>query len=106
MSNVMWSSHCYCFVMFQDKYLSPQLDMVSTDPGKFLAWLVLLSVLLTFILGHIIYLVLFLLIYITWAYNEHLQENNNNTKEGEEKEWLLDNFFCFLKQLDNGIKNW
>ena len=48
----------------QDKFLGPQLETVSTDPGKFLAWLVLVSSLVTFILGHIIYLAFFLLIYI------------------------------------------
>ena len=88
---------------FQDKFLTPQLEIVSNDPGKFLAWLVLLSCLLTFILGHIIYLVLFLLIYITWAYSEHLQDKVVD-KEEDQNEWLLDKFFCFLQQLDNGRK--
>jgi len=85
---------------FHDKFLTPQLEIVSNDPGKFLAWLVLLSCLLTFILGHIIYLVLFLLIYITWAYSEHLQDKVVD-KEEDQNEWLLDKFFCFLQQLDN-----
>jgi len=85
---------------FHDKFLTPQLDIVSNDPGKFLAWLVLLSCLLTFILGHLIYLVLFLLIYITWAYSEHIQDKVVD-KEEDQNEWLLDKFFCFLQQLDN-----
>merc|ERR1719423_512103 len=53
-----------------------------------------------FILGHIIYLVLFLLIYITWAYSEHLQDKVVD-KEEDQNEWLLDKFFCFLQQLDS-----
>jgi len=87
---------------FHEKFLTPQLEIVSTDPGKFLAWLVLLSSVLTFILGHVVYLAMFLLIYITWAYSEHIQENDASDKDGDENEWLLDKFFCFLQQLDNG----
>ena len=75
---------------------------MSTDPGKFLAWLVLLSSVLTFILGHVVYLAMFLLIYITWTYSEHIQENDASDKEADDNEWLLDKFFCFLQQLDNG----
>jgi len=86
---------------FHEKFLTPQLEIVSTDPGKFLAWLVLLSSLLTFILGHVVYLAMFLLIYITWTYSEHIQENDASDKEADENEWLLDKFFCFLQQLDN-----
>jgi len=86
---------------FHEKFLTPQLEIVSTDPGKFLAWLVLLSSVLTFILGHVVYLAMFLLIYITWAYSEHIQENDASDKDGDENEWLLDKFFCFLQQLDN-----
>ena len=88
--------------LLQEKFLTPQLEIVSTDPGKFLAWLVLLSSVLTFILGHVVYLAMFLLIYITWAYSEHIQENDASDKDGDENEWLLDKFFCFLQQLDNG----
>ena len=94
-------------LMFQDKFLSPQLDVVTADPGKFLAWLVLLSSLITFILGHIVYLAFFLLLYISWAYNNHINFSQDKSEEdvednSEENEWLLDKFFCFLNQLDNG----
>jgi len=44
---------------------------------------------------------MFLLIYITWTYSEHIQENDASDKEADENEWLLDKFFCFLQQLDN-----
>ena len=95
-------SHFRVQYLLQEKFLTPQLEIVSTDPGKFLAWLVLLSSVLTFILGHVVYLAMFLLIYITWAYSEHIQENDASDKDGDENEWLLDKFFCFLQQLDNG----
>lgn len=85
---------------FHDKFLGPQLEIVSTDPGKFLAWLVLVSSLITFVLGHIIYLAFFLLIYISWAYTNKMPDEDNRD-EPEENEWLLDKFFCFLNQLEN-----
>jgi len=97
--------HCW-MNEFHDKFLSPQLDVVTADPGKFLAWLVLLSSLITFILGHIVYLAFFLLLYISWAYNNHINFSQDKSEEdvednSEENEWLLDKFFCFLNQLDN-----
>jgi len=87
---------------FHDKF-SPQLEIVSSDPGRFLAWLVLLSTLLTLMLGHIVYLSVFFLLYITWAYTDHIDRGATSmNKDSEENEWLLDKFMCFLQQLDNG----
>jgi len=87
---------------FHDKF-SPQLEIVSSDPGRFLAWLVLLSTLLTLLLGHIVYLSVFFLLYITWAYTDHIdrETSKDGNKDSEENEWLLDKFMCFLQQLDN-----
>jgi len=88
---------------FHDKF-SPQLEIVSSDPGRFLAWLVLLSTLLTLLLGHIVYLSVFFLLYITWAYTDYIDRETSKDvkKDPEENEWLLDKFMCFLQQLDNG----
>jgi len=88
---------------FHDKF-SPQLEIVSSDPGRFLAWLVLLSTLLTLLLGHIVYLSVFFLLYITWAYTDHIDREASSkdiNKDSDENEWLLDKFMCFLQQLDN-----
>merc|ERR550532_1976469 len=88
----------------QDKFLTSQLDIVTSDPGKALAWLVLLSTAVTFLLGHLVYLALFGLLYVTWLYGENLSIKSRDRKdnqEEEEEEWLLDRFFCFLQQLDN-----
>ena len=93
-------------MMMQDKFLTSQLDIVSSDPGKALAWLVLVSTVITFLLGHLVYLALFGLLYISWLYGDHLtvksRDRDDDQKEEEEEEWLLDRFFCFLQQLDNG----
>merc|ERR1711953_1042710 len=89
---------------WQDKFLTSQLDIVSSDPGKALAWLVLLSTLVTFLLGHLVYLALFGLLYVTWLYGDHRSlkfRDREEEVEEEEEEWLLDRFFCFLQQLDN-----
>ena len=91
----------------QDKFLSPQMEIVSSDPGKFLAWLVLVSTMLTLLLGHIVYLSVFFLLYVTWAYTDHLDKDSGSkdvSKDSEENEWLLDKFICFLQNLDNGSK--
>merc|ERR550532_3721434 len=88
----------------QDKFLTSQLDIVTSDPGKALAWLVLLSTAVTFLLGHLVYLALFGLLYVTWLYGENLSIKSRDRKddqEEEEEEWLLDRFLCFLQQLDN-----
>merc|ERR1712095_248998 len=88
---------------FHDKF-SPQLEIVSSDPGRFLAWLVLLSTLLTLLLGHIVYLSVFFLLYITWAYTDHIDREacpKVINKDSDENEWLLDKFMNFLQQLDN-----
>merc|ERR1712019_236332 len=89
---------------FHDKFLTSQLDIVTSDPGKALAWLVLVSTVITFLLGHLVYLALFGLLYITWLYGDNLSlksRNRDGDQEDEEEEWLLDRFFCFLQQLDN-----
>merc|ERR1719461_1654708 len=68
---------------FHDKF-SPQLEILSSDPGRFLAWLVLLS--------------------ITWAYTDHIDREASSkdiNKDSDENEWLLEKFMCFLQQLDN-----
>ena len=91
-------------VCLKDKF-SPQLEIVSSDPGRFLAWLVLLSTLLTLLLGHIVYLSVFFLLYITWAYTDHIDREASSkdiNQDSDENEWLLDKFMCFLQQLDNG----
>lgn len=78
---------------------------MSSDPGRFLAWLVLLSTLLTLLLGHIVYLSVFFLLYITWAYTDHIDREaspKDINKDSDENEWLLDKFMNFLQQLDNG----
>jgi len=64
---------------------------------------VLLSTLLTLLLGHIVYLSVFFLLYITWAYTDHIdrETSKDGNKDSEENEWLLDKFMCFLQQLDN-----
>merc|ERR550532_3303569 len=90
----------------QDKFLTSQLDIVTSDPGKALAWLVLLSTAVTFLLGHLVYLALFGLLYVTWLYGDNLSIKSRDRKddqeeEEEEEEWLLDRFLCFLQQLDN-----
>merc|ERR1712032_284811 len=87
---------------FHDKF-SPQLEIVSSDPGRLLAWLVLLSTLLTLLLGHIVYLSVFLLLYITWAYTDYIDRETSKDvkKDSEENEWLLEKFMYFLQQLDN-----
>merc|ERR1711950_45632 len=88
---------------FHDKFLTSQLDIVTSDPGKALAWLVLLSTAVTFLLGHLVYLALFGLLYLTWLYGDNLSINSRDrdVEEEDEEEWLLDRFFCFLQQLDN-----
>merc|ERR1711981_818561 len=90
---------------FHDKFLTSQLDIVTSDPGKALAWLVLVSTVITFLLGHLVYLALFGLLYITWLYGDNFSLNSRDRdgdqEEEEEEEWLLDRFFCFLQQLDN-----
>merc|ERR1711950_75364 len=88
---------------FHDKFLTSQLDIVTSDPGKALAWLVLVSTVVTFLLGHLVYLALFGLLYITWLYGDNLSLNSRDrdVEEEDEEEWLLDRFFCFLQQLDN-----
>ena len=45
---------------------------MTSDPGKALAWLVLLSTAVTFLLGHLVYLALFGLLYVTWLYGDNL----------------------------------
>merc|ERR1712032_387718 len=87
---------------FHDKF-SPQLEIVSSDPGRLLAWLVLLSTLLTLLLGHIVYLSVFFLLYITWAYTDYIDRETSKDlkKDSEENEWLLEKFMYFLQQLDN-----
>ena len=87
---------------WQDKFLTSQLDIVSSDPGKALAWLVLLSSLVTFLLGHLVYLALFGLLYVSWLYGDQFKAKDDNREEEVEEEWLLDRFFCYLQQLDNG----
>ena len=91
-------------MIWQDKFLTSQLDIVTSDPGKALAWLVLVSTVITFLLGHLVYLALFGLLYITWLYGDNLSLNSRDrdVEEEDEEEWLLDRFFCFLQQLDNG----
>ena len=92
-------------MIWQDKFLTSQLDIVTSDPGKALAWLVLVSSVITFLLGHLVYLALFGLLYITWLYGDNLSlksRDRDGDQEEEEEEWLLDRFFCFLQQLDNG----
>merc|ERR1711981_1453009 len=89
---------------FHDKFLTSQLDIVTSDPGKALAWLVLVSTVITFLLGHLVYLALFGLLYITWLYGDNLSlksRDRDGDQEDEKEEWLLDRFFCFLQQLDN-----
>merc|ERR1711950_137108 len=87
---------------FHDKFLTTQLDIVTSDPGKALAWLVLGSTLITFLLGHLVYLALFGLLYVTGMYGDHLAlKTRDQDDDQEEEEWLLDRFFCFLQQLDN-----
>ena len=81
------------------------MEIVSSDPGKFLAWLVLVSTMLTLLLGHIVYLSVFFLLYVTWAYTDHLDSGSKDvSSDYEENEWLLDKFICFLQNLDNGSK--
>ena len=78
---------------------------MTSDPGKALAWLVLVSTAVTFLLGHLVYLALFGLLYVTWLYGDNLSIKSRDRKddqEEEEEEWLLDRFLCFLQQLDNG----
>ena len=92
-------------MIWQDKFLTSQLDIVSSDPGKALAWLVLVSTVITFLLGHIVYLALFSLLYVTWMYGDKLSlksSDRGDDLQEEEEEWLLDRFICFLQQLDNG----
>ena len=92
-------------MIWQDKFLTSQLDIVSSDPGKALAWLVLVSTVITFLLGHIVYLALFGLLYVTWMYGDNLSlksRDRGDDLQEEEEEWLLDRFICFLQQLDNG----
>jgi len=87
---------------FHDMFLTPHLDIVTSDPAKFLAWLVLISTLITLLVGHLVYLGLLCLLSITWLYlgNISLKAGREEEQE-EEEEWLLNRFLCFLHQLDN-----
>ena len=70
--------------------------------------MVLVSTVITFLLGHLVYLALFGLLYVTWLYGDNLSlksKERGDDQEEEQEEWLLDRFFCFLQQLDNGGLN-
>merc|ERR1739840_71603 len=54
----------------------------------------------TLLLGHIVYLSVFFLLYITWAYSDR-ETSRDVKKDSEENEWLLEKFMYFLQQLDN-----
>jgi len=86
---------------FHDRFLGPQLDIVTSDPAKFLAWLVLISTLITLLVGHLVYLGLLCLLSITWLYLGNISLKSGKREEEREEEWLLDRFLCFLHQLDN-----
>ena len=88
--------------MLQDKFLTPQLDLVSSDPGKFVAWLVLGSSLLTCLLGHTASLALLAVISLVWICSANISLESAGDDQDQEDEWLLDRFLCFLHQLDNG----
>ena len=88
--------------MLQDKFLTPQLDLVTSDPGKLVAWLVLGSSLLTFLLGHTASLALLAVISLVWICSANISLESAGDDQDQEDEWLLDRFLCFLHQLDNG----
>ena len=64
--------------------------------------MVLVSSVVTFLLGHLVYLALFGLLYVSWLYGDQLKAKEEHQEEEVEEEWLLDRFFCYLQQLDNG----
>merc|ERR1711981_1175620 len=70
---------------FHDKFLTSQLDIVTSDPGKALAWLVLVSTVITFLLGHLVYLALFGLLYITWLYGDNLSLKSRD-RDGDQED--------------------
>jgi len=82
-------------------------DPACADPGKGLAWLVVIQVLLyylcTSIISTVTYLGLFAFIYVKWVYpmsNAVDVENIEESVEEDDKEpeWLLDQFFSFIQQ--------
>jgi len=90
-----------------DKFATAQEETTGAEPGKGLAWLVVIQVLVyylcTSIISTVTYLGIFAYIYVKWVYPM------SNTKESEdldesvaeadqEPEWLLDQFFSYIQQ--------
>ena len=86
-----------------------------SDPGKSLAWLVVIQVLLYYlctssnsILSIVTYITLFAYIYVTWVYpgsNDNPKESEDLDEavpETEEPEWLVDQFFCYIQKHEKG----
>jgi len=76
-------------------------DPTCADPGKGLAWLVVIQVMLYYLCSSIIstttYLGLFAVIYVKWVYP--MSNAVDESVEGDkEPEWLLDQFFSFIQQ--------
>merc|ERR1712117_423776 len=86
---------------FHDRFLSSQLDIVTSDPARFMAWLVLFRALFTLLLGHLLCLALLGLFSFSWLYVSNLSLKSGDREEEQEEEWLLDRFLCFLHHLDH-----
>jgi len=74
-------------------------DTAKLDPGKSLAWLVVIQVLLyclfatsTSLFTITIYFAIIALLYTTWVYL--IKEKTDES----EPEWLVDQFFCLVQQ--------
>ena len=59
---------------------------------------------MTLLLGHLVYLTLVGLLYVTWAYTHTTATGGQEeeTKQEDGDSWRLDRFLCFIQQLDNG----
>merc|ERR1712083_889130 len=66
--------------------------------GRFLAWLVLVSSMITLLLGPLACLAVLPTIYLAWLCRDSPKSDQD---QEEEEEWLLDRFIGFLRQLDN-----
>lgn len=90
-----------------ERFTFAEEDTTSIDPGKSLAWLVVIQVVVYYLCTSIIstatYLGIFAYIYVKWVYplssakdNEELE--STVAESDEEPEWLLDQFFSYVQQ--------
>lgn len=90
-----------------DKFASAQEDITRADPGKSLAWLVMIQVLVYYLCTSIIstatYLGIFAYVYVKWVYPMSSAKDSEDldstvAESDAEPEWLLDQFFSYVQQ--------